>query len=992
MSVAVSETVLRRQHAAFVKRSINYFGFKFRYPDERDDAAISQGALNVDEKIKELIEIGSFDYELFKFTPHGDEILVTEIPQCSRATPEGNPADIDQAAEAASERKPDVEISNAEDFAAGVRDPDERPESDDEGGVTNEDAGEEQAPESEEGAGVQPDEDASEGQAPSTQPNEAEIAEFLTIISNYAKQATDGMPDPGVLQLSKAHPDAKLVPQRFMISDVDHMVKAAYADAKNGHNVYTEPRTVRLGIKGNARGKLEDTVASFAVVMDSDNDKGEPGYVPDSLQPTLIVESSHNTGNAQLWFVLAHAVTAEQGKELGELLRKAVGADSNTGTVTQPYRVAGTVNFPNAKKRERGRVAGPTRILEHSGKVWTYDELREALEVIKPARKEKARRGERSGRNTQDRVYSELGLKADLLNLIVNGVDGDEEDRSRKFFGVVARLKRLDWPVASVVELFEKYPDGIAAKYQGRMAQETERVYNKITDNEAERLKLPIIYLKEGELTNVVRETEDALKASGKPIFTRGDCLVHPVEEECRAAIVDGKPTKTKVARLRRYTPESLLLDIGDSAQFKRFKEKQGLIEEIPADPPMSLARLVLYNPRTPFPRVAGIITTPLMRLDGSILSGQQPHYDAETQLYYVPTLRFPPIPEKPAKDDAIVALKLISDLLAEFPWIDPELDRAVALSAMLTPLVRASMETAPLHLLRACTPGTGKSYLVDMACALATGNRCPVITWSADEEENRKALGAMLLAGMPVISIDNVKAEHPLGGDMLCQATERPLVRVRILGKSETPDIECRAAMLATGNNAKVVGDMTRRAVICNLDADTERPELRKFKRDPLKEVIANRGRYVAAALTIIRAYIRAGAPSVAGSLGSYSDWDLMVRWPLVWLGQTDPAASMEQARAEDDGLSNLRTVFDRLKPNEWLTAKQIIEFADTLRGNGIDDLFEVLWYVTDNKKELSPVGVGKWLSGRAGNVIGNKKLRIREVKHTKQYLIETR
>ena len=28
----------------------------------------------------------------------------------------------------------------------------------------------------------------------------------------------------------------------------------------------------------------------------------------------------------------------------------------------------------------------------------------------------------------------------------------------------------------------------------------------------------------------------------------------------------------------------------------------------------------------------------------------------------------------------------------------------------------------------------------------------------------------------------------------------------------------------------------------------------------------------------------------------------------------------------------------------------------------------------------------------GRAGNVIGNKKLRIREVKHTKQYLIETR
>jgi hypothetical protein len=42
---------------------------EFRYPDGR---------------VKELVADGSFDHELFKFTPHGDEILVTEIPQCRR--------------------------------------------------------------------------------------------------------------------------------------------------------------------------------------------------------------------------------------------------------------------------------------------------------------------------------------------------------------------------------------------------------------------------------------------------------------------------------------------------------------------------------------------------------------------------------------------------------------------------------------------------------------------------------------------------------------------------------------------------------------------------------------------------------------------------------------------------------------------------------------------------------------------------------------------
>jgi hypothetical protein len=273
-----------------------------------------------------------------------------------------------------------------------------------------------------EGACAQPNEDVSEEQAPSTEPDEAEIAEFLTIISNYAKQATDGMPDPGVLQLSRLYPDAKtMVPHRFEIRDVEHTTEAACVDARRGHNVYVEPRTVRRDLKGSDRGKLEDTVASFALVADSDNDKDEPGYVP--IQPTLITESSYGTGNANLWFVFDRALSAEQAKELGTLMREATGADSNTGNPAQPYRVAGTPNFPNAKKRERGRIAGPTCILEHSGKVWTHDELREALEAIEP-RKE-TRKEKKTGRPWRgagakgNHARDERGLPSSLVNLIV---------------------------------------------------------------------------------------------------------------------------------------------------------------------------------------------------------------------------------------------------------------------------------------------------------------------------------------------------------------------------------------------------------------------------------------------------------------------------------------------------------------------------------------------------------------------------------------------
>jgi hypothetical protein len=193
-----------------------------------------------------------------------------------------------------------------------------------------------------------------------------------------------------------------------------------------------------------------------------------------------------------------------------------------------------------------------------------------------------------------------------------------------------------------------------------------------------------------------------------------------------------------------------------------------------------------------------------------------------------------------------------------------------------------------------------------DIINAIATGHQfCPVIAWADSEEENEKRLGSMLISGVPVISLDN--AETDIGGAMLCQVTERPVVRVRILGRSETPEFDCRAAVFATGNNIAIRGDMTRRALTCNLDAAIEQPELRNFEDRPLERVHADRGRFVAAALIVVRAYLRAGAPDVYSQLGSYGLWSRMVRGPLIWLGQPDPAESMEAARAEDPELNSI-------------------------------------------------------------------------------------
>jgi hypothetical protein len=258
-----------------------------------------------------------------------------------------------------------------------------------------------------------------------------------------------------------------------------------------------------------------------------------------------------------------------------------------------------------------------------------------------------------------------------------------------------------------------------------------------------------------------------------------------------------------------------------------------------------------------------------------------------------------PAIPERPTRGDAEGALKLLEDLLAGFPFVD-DVARAVALSAIITPVVRGAFSVTPMHASRAPTPGSGKSFLWDVVAAISSGQPMPVMSTGTNETETEKRLGAALIAGQPLISIDNITGE--LTGDALCQIIERPVVDLRVLGKSELVRIEARSTCLfATGNNFTIVGDLCRRGITANLDAKLERPELRQFDFDPVERVLANRGDYIGAALTICRAYFVAGRPDMAPKLASFEGWSDTVRSALMWLSKDDPVKSMESARAED-------------------------------------------------------------------------------------------
>ena len=508
----------------------------------------------------------------------------------------------------------------------------------------------------------------------------------------------------------------------------------------------------------------------------------------------------------------------------------------------------------------------------------------------------------------------------------------------------------------------------------------------------AERLPpqtLPAIKVEAGKLPELATEGERALLLSGLPVFQRGRSLVRPIRQYVPAS---GGRT-TIAAGLRDLTVAMMIDLLGQAADWQVWNVRRKAL--VATDPPPMVASIILS--RAGFwsmPSIAGVTTTPTLRPDGSVLTA--PGYDEATRFYHVPDadLTMPLLGNRPpSRADAQQALALLDGLLAGFPFVSAT-DRAVALSALITPVARAAMTVAPLHAIRASTAGTGKSFLADLVSMIATGRPCPVVAAGQTAEETEKRLVGLILGGFPLISIDNCNNE--LGGDVLCQVIERPLVRVRPLGRSEIVEVESRATLLATGNALRVRGDMTRRTLVCDLDANMERPETRSFPFDPVRRVLDDRGKYVAAALNVVRGYLHAGRPGRLGPMASFAEWSDHVRSALVWLGHADPVGSMEAAREDDPELAELREIIglwrDRLGIGTGLTARELADVASRRVQDDhgqwsaemqMPDLFDALIRVAGERGIINTKRLGKWLLAHEGRIVDGHRLRRGSLAH---------
>ena len=164
------------------------------------------------------------------------------------------------------------------------------------------------------------------------------------------------------------------------------------------------------------------------------------------------------------------------------------------------------------------------------------------------------------------------------------------------------------------------------------------------------------------------------------------------------------------------------------------------------------------------------------------------------------------------------------------------------------------------------------------------------------------------------------------------------------------------------------------------------ENPELKTFKGNPVATILADRGAYIAAALTVCRAYIVAGRPRLAPRLASFEGWSDTVRSALIWLGKHDPISSMAASRAEDPERTPLRALltawvhaFGTGKANS-VTAKQLIErmhltsqAAQVLVMPGLNAAVHAV--AGGGGRQLDPVTLGQWLGRHKDRIIGGMR-----------------
>jgi hypothetical protein len=726
------------------------------------------------------------------------------------------------------------------------------------------------------------------------------------------------------------------------------------------HNNYISFAVYKPDGEGQYRRKKQHFSALYAVMLDDIGSKVSLDRI--DLQPSWKIETSKD--NFQIGFILSEPLTDPASAD--QLLTAIIDAGLTDPGANGPCARLGRLPVAiNGKHQNPDGTPWLCRVdVWQPQRRYSVNEIADGLQ-IEMKESSKQRRAQPRKSSTAERLNDDVHIPRADENPVVSALKASGRYKQPLGGGkhditcpwVHEHTDAVDHGTA-YYEPSESYPLGGFKCQHGHCADRRVNALHAFFDiSKIDAKHKPSILIQPGELPRICDAAESELAKTLRH-YQRGGVIVTITTDP-----------GTRQTAVKPLSLPSLTRALAGLAVWQRY-DKRGE-EWLVCDPVEKYVR-VLHD-ATVYPHLPvlnGIARQPYLRTDGSLMMNAG--YDAATGMFGVFNAGQFNIPATPTWQQAEQALAELSGLLSEFPF-KTEHDKSAALAAILTAVIRPSLPLAPMIHVKAPSISSGKSYLCELLTAFATPQKGTPHAFPADDEECRKLLLAELLTAPAVVEFDNLTGDL-IPHKSLCTALTSEFISGRILGQSKTAEVGTRTLLLSSGNNVEPVRDMTRRVVTITLDPACELPAARDFSKQPVSEVRAGRGRYVALVLTVVRAWICAERPKTAcKTIASYADWSGFCRQPLLWLGLPDPAACIFEAMNDDPDRETLGAAL-----HAWMgcfgrvpTMIKDAVSAATRHDPASENLHEVFTDIAGEREGINRKRLGWWIKRHAGRVV---------------------
>lgn len=323
---------------------------------------------------------------------------------------------------------------------------------------------------------------------------------------------------------------------------------------------------------------------------------------------------------------------------------------------------------------------------------------------------------------------------------------------------------------------------------------------------------------------------------------------------------------------------------LGHRVQLVGQREGRDVPMNIPAElVTLAMAALGQKPAQTP-PLLRSVTSLPYATSDRVLVPGSG--YNALTGIFNTMIGAAIELPDVVTREDCLQALKSIWAPWTNYVWSTPA-DRAGMLSAIFTTVLRPAMAIAPGVFFDAPVQASGKTKAALALGALMTGDYVgvtPFVDSRNQEEEYSKAIISLLRSERRFWLLDNVVGRFESAA--LAGLITSGRVQGRILGLSKEGDFSGRVMLCATGNNATLGSDLSRRFLCCRIDTGVEKPSEVSHRFEPAQVAKETRMEIAIAVLTILKAYWAGSAIAVQGG-SDFHEWSALVREPILWLQQ---------------------------------------------------------------------------------------------------------